>query len=69
MNTTRDWRFGDKSMLRMIRKEIRLMSKEEFLKLRMLIEDPVHLQTNDVPAKSAIKKPEKIYQIKSYPFK
>ena len=45
------------------------MIKEEFLKLRMLIEDPVHLQTNDVPAKSAIKKPEKIYQIKSYPFK
>ena len=44
------------------------MSKEEFLKLKMLIEDPVHLQTNDVSMKSSIKKPEKIYQIKSYPF-
>ena len=52
----------------MVRKEIRLMSKEEFLRLKILIEDGVQLQTNDVSTGPTIKTPEKIYQIKSYPF-
>ena len=41
----------------MVRKEIRLMTKEEFSRLKLLIEDDVQLHTNDVGVNSVLRKP------------